>query len=381
MVRTATGYSAFVPRPLPPDLSLGPQLIGVLSQADRTLGHLAGVGETLPNPYLLIGPFARREAVLSSRIEGTQASASDLFFFEAAPEGRPRVEDVREVANYVGALRTALDPDRALPVSLRLIRDLHRSLLSDVRGGAATPGEFRTTQNWIGEPGCSLDQAKFVPPPVPEMNEALDAFEKYLHAPSDLPPLIRMALIHYQFEAIHPFVDGNGRIGRLLISLLLCEEKILPSPLLYLSAFFERHRKEYYDHLLAISQRGDWEGWVEFFLRGVADQAADAVRRAARLRELREQYLRKVQTARSSALLVKLIEKLFDRPAVNVAGTARFLGITQRSASLDIGKLVDAGILEEATGRSRGRIFVARDLVRLVEEDLPPEPEQGEAGT
>jgi Fic family protein len=319
----------------------------------------------------LINPFVRREAVLSSRIEGTRASLSDLFYFEAAPAAAPRATDVREVASYVQALEQALVPDRRLPMSLRLIRDLHRTLMGGAHGAHLTPGEFRATQNWIGPPGSGLKDAVIVPPPVPEMIEALDAFEKYLHAPSDLPPLVRLALIHYQFEAIHPFVDGNGRIGRLLISLLLCEWELLPSPLLYLSAHFERQRREYYARLLAISQQGAWEEWVRFFLSGVAEQSADALRRAATLRRLQDDYHARVQKARASALLLKLVDGLFDHPAITVNGAAKQLGVTHRAASQNIVKLVEAGILAEATGRARNRIFVAGEIVRAVEADEP----------
>jgi len=372
LTRTPTGYWAFVPNPLPPRLNLDRSEILSLSEAERAIGRLAGVGLTLPNPYLLINPFIRREAVLSSRIEGTQASLSDLLFFEAAPSAPAKAPDVREVANYVRALESALDPGRKLPLSLRLVRDMHKILLTGVRGSHLTPGEFRRSQNWIGPPGSKLDNAIIVPPPVPEMHAALDALEKYLHEHNDLPLLVRLALIHYQFEAIHPFLDGNGRIGRLLISLLLCEWKLLPSPLLYLSVFFERHRQDYYDRLLAVSQKGEWESWVRFFLSGVTEQSIDAVRRAARIGALRDAYHANLQRARSSALLLKLVDELFHHPAITVPGAARQLKVTQRAASQNIVKLVRAGILAEATGRARNRIFVADGIIRAIEEDLPP---------
>jgi Fic family protein len=371
LVRAQTGYWAFLPNPLPPHLDLDRSHILQLSEAERAIGRLAGVGATLPNPYLLIHPFIRREAVLSSRIEGTQASLSDLFFFEAAPSLPARAADVREVANYVRAMEAALDPKRELPLSLRLIREMHRILLTGVRESHLTPGEFRRSQNWIGPAGSKLNDAIIVPPPVPEMHAALDALEKYLHAPSDLPVLVRLAMIHYQFEAIHPFLDGNGRIGRLLVSLLLCEWKVLASPLLYLSAFFERHRQDYYRLLLAVSQKGQWEPWVQFFLSGVLEQSLDAIQRAARLRALRDEYQTGLQRARSSALLLKLVDGLFHHPAITVPGAARQLKVTQRAASQNIGKLVHAGILTEATGRARNRIFVANGIIRAIEEDLP----------
>lgn len=221
LIQGIQGFLAYVPCPLEPDIHLDLELVSILSEADRGLGELAGVARTLPNPHLLIGPFVRREAVLSSRIEGTQASLSDLFFFEASNMRLKNVPDVREVSNYVKALEHGLARVSELPLSLRLIREMHEQLMAGVRGEHQTPGQFRRSQNWIGPPGCTLMDATYVPPPVEEMKETLDAFEKYLHAPSRLPPLIRLAAIHYQFEAIHPFLDGNGRIGRLLVTLLL----------------------------------------------------------------------------------------------------------------------------------------------------------------
>src|SRR5436309_5025335 len=321
-IKTAQDYWAFVPQPLPPALEIDWDLANTLSEADRSLSELSGVARTLPNPHLLIAPFVRREAVLSSRIEGTQAGFSDLLFFEAAPSAKPPIEDVKEVANYVSALEHGLARLKDLPVSLRLIREMHERLMHGVRGDTMTPGEFRRSQNWIGPPGCTLADAAFVPPPVAEMTQALRDFEKYLHEPPVLPPLVRLALIHYQFEAIHPFLDGNGRIGRLLITLLLCAEGLLPQPLLYLSAYFERHRLEYYRLLLAVSQSGGWSEWICFFLRGVAEQSNDAIRRSDRLLQLMQDYRERLQSARTSALLLQLVDRLFMTPATTVARTA-----------------------------------------------------------
>ncbi|MGH7372019.1 MAG: Fic family protein, partial [Candidatus Methylomirabilales bacterium] len=235
VVRTPQGYWAFVPNPLPPPIQYDPETVGLLSDADRGLGHLAGIGQLLPNPHLLIAPYIRREAVLSSRIEGTQASLSDLLYFEAAEEEPPRAPDVQEVQNYVRAMEYGLKQLKKLPLSLRLVREIHAILMGGVRGEQRRPGEFRQTQNWIGPPGCSLVEATFVPPPVSEMNDALGAWEKFLHEVKDIPPLVQCAVLHYQFEAIHPFLDGNGRAGRLLITFFLCERGYLPQPLLYLS--------------------------------------------------------------------------------------------------------------------------------------------------
>jgi Fic family protein len=373
MVKTPQDYWAFVPNPLPPSIKFTPKLVRVLSDADRTLGELAGIGRTLPNPHLLIRPFVRREAVLSSRIEGTQASLSDLFYFEAARKEREAGSDVREVLNYVRALEYGLKRLKTLPMSLRLIRELHARLMKGVRGSYHTPGEFRRSQNWIGSPGCMLNEATFVPPPIPEMKEALDAFEKYLHKSSSLPPLVNLALIHYQFEAIHPFLDGNGRIGRLLITLLLCQWELLPQPLLYLSAFFEKYRDVYYDLLLAVSQEGCWEEWIAFFLSGIKLQSIDAVLRIRRLQRLHQRYRKRFQEARSSALILNLIDFLFESPILTVRRTQKRLKVTFRSAQQNIDKLIQAGILKEITGRSRNRIFLASEILKAIEKPLVKE--------
>jgi len=365
-------YWAFVPHPLPPDVPADWELTRALSEADRALSHLAGLGRTMPNPHLLIGPFVRREAVLSSRIEGTQASITDLYAYEAGPLPLPGMEvsppesDVREVVNYVNALEYGLERLKTLPVSLRLIRELHGRLLAGVRGEHATPGEFRRTQNWIGPPGCTLNEAAFVPPPVPQMNEALDALEKYLHSDDVYPPLLRLALVHYQFEAIHPFVDGNGRVGRLLLSLLLVQWGLLPSPLLYLSAYFHRHRQEYYDLLLGVSERGAWRDWLLFFLHGVADQAEDALIRARKLQDLRQEWHRRLTQARTSALALRLADALFTAPVLTIPQAQHLLGVTYRSARRNVEKLVRAGILQLIGEVSYGKTYLAPEIIDVI---------------
>lgn len=359
-------YWAFVPPPLPPNLDLSAGVVQILSEADRAIGELSGVGAWLPDPSLLIAPFARREAVLSSRIEGTQATVTDLALFEAVGLAGARTDDVREVHNYVAALRLATDQDRPLPLSLRLVRDLHRTLMTGVRGDHATPGEFRRSQNWIGPPGCLLADATYVPPPVEEMTTCLHELEAYVHSAAAAPPLVRIAAVHYQFEAIHPFLDGNGRVGRLLVSLLLHEWRLLPKPLLYLSAFFESRRDEYYERLLAVSTQGDWDGWMRFFLEGVAVGSRDVIERARRLVELRGDYHRRLQVTRSSALVLKLVDHLFESPAIRIGMAQEHLGVTFRAASQNVQKLVEAGILHETTGRDRNRVFVAREILALL---------------
>ena len=366
-------YWAFVPHPLPPRLAADWELTAILSDADRALAELAGLGRSMPNPHLLIGPFVRREAVLSSRIEGTQADLADLYAYEAGQlplpglEAAPSEADVREVLNYVNALEYGLKRLETLPVSLRLMRELHERLLAGVRGEHATPGEFRRSQNWIGPPGCTLNEATFVPPPLPQMHESLDALEKYLHSQDAYPPLVRLAFIHYQFEAIHPFVDGNGRIGRLLLSLLLVQWQLLPLPLLYLSAYFHRHRQDYYDLLLGVSERGDWRAWLLFFLRGVAEQARDALARARRLQDLREEWHRRLAQARTSALTLRLVDILFTSPILTISQAQRLLKVgSYHSARKHVEKLVSAGILQPEGDATYGKTYVAAEILRIV---------------
>ena len=360
-------FWAYVPNPLPPKLRWTSELVADLSRADRALGELAGLGRVLPNPHIFIAPFIRREAVLSSQIEGTQASLSDLYAYEAVQLSLfDRPPDVREVHNYVRALEYGLERLNTLPLSLRLIRELHERLMTDVRGERQTPGEFRRGQNWIGPYGCTLADATFVPPPVIEMEQALDAFEKYLYADAELPPLIRLGLIHYQFEAIHPFVDGNGRIGRLLITLLLCAWDLLPQPFLYLSAFFEAHRQDYYEHLLSVSHRGEWEAWLRFFLRGVAEQSHDAVLRAGMLQNLREQYHEYFQTKRAAARLLQVVDLLFARPILDIPYVAETLRVSHQSASRYIQALEEEGGLREITGQARNRVYQAGAVLEAI---------------
>lgn len=371
VLKAREGYWAYIPNPLPPKLRWTDELVETLTRAHTSVGRLAGVGQTLVNPHLLINPFKSREAVLSSRIEGTQASLSDLFLFEAAPSPEPRVGDVRQVRNYVRALEHGLQRVSELPLSLRLIRELHAVLLEGVRGEYYTPGEFRRSQNWIGPAGCTLNEASFVPPPAIELSVCLGEFESYIRAPSRLPPLVRSALIHYQFEAIHPFLDGNGRIGRLLITLLLCIEGLLPQPLLYLSAYFEANRQAYYDHLLRVSQAGRWTEWVLFFLTGVHEQAQDAIARSNRLIALHEEFRARCHRPRGSALLLKLVDRLFELPAIRASAAQELLGVTFRSAQNNIEKLVKLGILREVTGQRRNRLYLADTIVEAIERPNP----------
>jgi Fic family protein len=287
--------------------------------------------------------------------------------FEATGVVPEPTSDVREVENYVRALEFGFKRLDTLPLSLRFIRELHKHLMAGVRGGKLAPGEFRTSQNWIGSFGVTLAQAIYVPPPVAEMRQGLNDFELYLHAASDLPPLVRLALIHYQFEALHPFLDGNGRVGRLLISLLLYTEGLLRHPLLNLSAFFERQRQEYYDHLLAVSRAARWNEWIEFFVQGVQIQALDAMQRTERLLALWQSYRHKLQAERSSILTFNLLDQLFSNPALTATQIAAELGISYMAATNNIERLVNAGILVETTGKARNRIFLAREIMQILE--------------
>jgi Fic family protein len=372
LVPTAKGYPAFVPDSLPPELKLEWRTINLLEEARAVLGRLAGAGQQLPNPHLLIRPFLRREAIFSSKIEGTYASAEQLALFDLEPAAARAEPDSREVANYVRALEHGLKRLRELPICKRLIQEMHAVLLEGVRGGRDRPGEFRDVQNLIGKPGEAESMARFVPPPVEEMHAGLDILERYIARPPNerrWSPLLDMALIHYQFEAIHPFRDGNGREGRLLITLLMCERGLLPQPLLYLSAYFERQRDDYMGCLLSVSRQGAWLEWIDFFLRGVVEQGNDALRRLDALLALWNDYRRRLQTTRTSALALRLIDELFAVPALSVSHAARLLDVTHRAAQMNVDKLVTAGVLELLPGRARNRLYLARGILAIIEQD------------
>jgi Fic family protein len=376
LVSVGEGRWAFVPAALPPKLYYGPPLVAALSEADRALGELAGLGRTLPNPYLLARPFLRREAVLSSRIEGTRASLVDLFAFEAEPPlfgESERRDDVQEVQNYVRALEHGMARLEDLPISQRLLREMHAVLMEGVRGAQRDPGEFRRILNWIGPPGARLEEATYVPPPPDKIPTAVSALERYIHDATKLPPLVDIALVHYQFEAIHPFLDGNGRIGRLLITLMLIERDLLPEPLLYLSAYFERHRVAYYDHLLAVSQKAEWEGWLLFFLRGVSVEASDASRRAGKLFELRETYRERFQREGARPNLLTAMNHLFANPVTTIRELAEVLDVSFEAARRLVGSLEERGVLEEITGRRRNRLYAAREILQVLQGPLEDE--------
>ena len=360
------GYSAFVPAPLPPKFDWTAKLIGALSDADRLVGRLAGEGGRLPNPHILIRPFVRREAVLSSKIEGTQATLGELLAAEAGAAVDRSPEDLREVGNYVVALEHGISRLKKLPLCVRLTRELHEKLMTGVRGHNAAPGRFRTIQNWIGKPGSTIATASYIPPPPGEVEPCLAAWQKFLHE-STLPPLVTIALAHYQFEAVHPFLDGNGRVGRLLITLFLIERQILPTPLLYLSAFFEASRRDYYDSLRGVSETGAWNDWLEYFLLGIARMSEDALNRATRINQLLGQWQRKV-SGESSNNPLRVVELLGANPFITMKGTAETLGIAFTTAQRTIERLERAGIVKQVGEAKRGRVYCANELLDILEE-------------
>jgi Fic family protein len=365
-VRTLEGYRAFRPNPLPPELEWTPSLVRAMSHADRVLGRLAGEGRRLPNPHLLIRPFVRREAVYSSRIEGTQATLGELLAAEAGAVVERSPDDLREVGNYVTALEYGVERLNTLPLSVRFVCELHERLMVGVRGGHATPGEFRRTQNWIGRAGCTLADASYVPPPPGELMEHLARWEKFLHDES-LPPLAHAALMHYQFEAIHPFLDGNGRVGRLLITLCLQQRAVLPAPLLYLSAFFEATRRDYYDGLREVTERGDWANWLHYFLNGVARQAEDALSRSERMNQLLAGW-RIELSGLGSKMPLQLLDVIAANPFLTARATEKKLGVAYNTVMRAVEQMLRRGILHQVGEAKRDRVFCARGLLDILEE-------------
>ena len=365
-VKLPGGGWAHVPDPLPPVIEWNPILVGALSEADRLIGRLAGEGGRLPNPHLLIRPFVRREAVLSSKIEGTQATLGELLAAEAGAVVERSPADLREVGNYVVALEYGIKRLKGLPLSLRLIKELHAKLMTGVRGDRARPGDFRDIQNWIGRPGSGVAQATYVPPPPEHLMACLDAWEKFLHDKS-LPPLVQVALAHYQFEAIHPFRDGNGRVGRLLITLFLIERGVLPAPLLYLSAFFEASRPDYYNGLQGVHKRGEWEAWLSYFLAGVANQSKDALSRATRINALLSKWRDTAMDA-GPPIAIRLIDLLAENPFCTVRGVADRLKVAFTTAQRAVARLEALGVVKQVNEAKRDRVYCATGLLKILEE-------------
>lgn len=338
-----------------------------LSRADAALSELSGLGGQLPNPHLLISPYIRREAVLSSRIEGTKASLSDLLIDEIE-DGHAKSpadsDDLKEVRNYIHALEHGIGLLPDLPLSLRLIREIHGKLMAGVRGDKATPGEFRRSQNWIGPAGSTPMTAAFVPPPVDEMTDCLGEWEKFLHVRDVMPDLIQCAMMHVQFETIHPFLDGNGRVGRLLITLFLMERGRMSQPLLYLSAFIDAHKSDYYDLLQRVRTHGDWVAWMRFFLQGITEIATEGGLQAKELHRLREQYRAQLRDKLNAQ---GLIDELFINPYMTIGRAAKVLSKTHPTAKAAIDVLEERQILKEVTGRQWGRFYVCQPVLDALE--------------
>jgi Fic family protein len=370
------GYKAFLPAALPPEppVSIEGRLQELLSRADHALGRLDGSIQTLPNPDLFVFMYVRKEAVLSSQIEGTQSSLQDLLVAEARILSPESPQDVSEVINYVAAMNHGLQRLNELPISVRLFREIHARLMDKVRGSRLTPGELRTTQNWIGPAGCTLAEAIFVPPPPADVPAALSELERFLHDPTPLPLLIKIGLAHAQFETIHPFLDGNGRIGRLLITFLLCERKTLGKPVLYLSYYFKRHRQRYYELLQAVRDSGDWESWLEFFLQGVIEVSHQATETARRILALREEHRTRItdHLGRASGNGHKVLERLYENPIMSVSDVRKITHTTNPAANQLVHRLVEQGVLVEYTGQKRHRRFIYSDYVNLFNGESDP---------
>ena len=371
-IKQPSGYLAFIPGTLPPDPSVNfdSELIRLLSEANRELGRLDGAAEILPNPDLFIAMYVKKEAVLSSQIEGTQASLVDVLEFGTEENIATLPEDVGEVINYVKAMNYGLNRLDTLPLSLRLIREIHAILLKNTRGGQRNPGEFRKTQNWIGPAGCNLKTATFVPPPVPEMTTAMGDLELFMHSESDLPILIKAGLAHCQFETIHPFLDGNGRIGRLLITFMLCQQEALNRPLLYLSYYFKKNRSQYYDWLMEVRNNGDWEGWLKFFLKGVIEVSKQAISTARKIIELQAKHKALVSQEANSPNALKLLDLLYIRPVLSISDVKEELGVSYPTASNLVNRFAELKLLKEKTGQQRNRAFNYTEYLEILNDNV-----------
>lgn len=370
-VMQLTGYQSFIPHKLPPEppVKFDAELLSLLSLADRKLGRLDGITQTLPNPELFVAMYVQKEAVLSSQIEGTQASLTDVLEIDSNSEKK---EDIGEVVNYVNAMNYGLKRLQEFPLSLRLIREIHARLLERGRGSSRNPGEFRTSQNWIGPQGSTLQTATFVPPSIPDMQNALNDLELFFHQDDDMPALIKIALIHAQFESIHPFLDGNGRMGRLLITFWLCQQKILSEPLLYLSYYFKRYRQEYYDRLMAVRQQGDWESWIKFFLKGIAFVSDEATETAKEILILKNKY-EHILLSKNNTNYTKLFEKLFETPFVSKSSVQELLNVTHPTASKIIEDFCLLDILKDTTPRQqRNKRYAFSSYIAILNRGTEP---------
>lgn len=381
-VQQPTGYRAFVPNPLPPNppIRFDDEMVALLAETNLAIGRLDGASGILPNADLFVATYVSKEAVLSSQIEGTQASLVDVLAFEYAAAEPENPQDVAEVVNYIQALNYGLERLQTLPLSLRLIREIHERLMVGVRGADKHPGEFRTSQNWIGHAGSTLNNAAFVPPSPTDMREALGQLEHFMHADDKIAPLVKIAMIHAQFETIHPFLDGNGRMGRLLITFYLCQQLILEKPLLYLSLYFKQRQQEYYACLQRVREVGAWEEWLAFFLRGVCAVAQESATVAHNIVELRERHRALIvqEKTHNAASGLQLLEMLYERPITTVAGAAERLGVAYSTANTLIARFVGLGILRMMTQGERNRRFIYTDYLAMFTDDLPSVADQGD---
>lgn len=372
IVKTLKGYEAFIPNSLPPDpaVIIDQEMYYLLSAADRKLGRLDGITRVLPNPDLFLAMYVKKEAILSSQIEGTQASLVDVL--GASSETEKRKPDIEDVVNYVKAMNYGLNRLETLPLSLRLIREIHRKLLQGVRGSDRSPGEFRKSQNWIGPQGCLLENATFVPPPVEEMQTAMGALENFFYEEDMIPPLIKIAMIHAQFETIHPFLDGNGRVGRLLITFWLCQQKILSKPLLYLSFYFKQNRSEYYDRLMNVRLNGDWESWIRFFLKGVETVSDEATESATAILALKEQCSIALSAVTgNSSHLQALLDALFETPIITRKEVIEKLSVSSPTAGDLLDTFCRLDILTDATpNKQRNKQYYFTDYLNILEKGM-----------
>ncbi len=361
-------YSAFIPKPLPvdPPLVFDAEMITLLSKADRQLGRLDGITQILPNPDLFVAMYVRKEAVLSSQIEGTQASLIDVL--QEEEEKIDVNKSVEEVVNYVKSINYGLKRLNDLPLCLRLIKEIHEILLQDGRGSERNPGKFRRSQNWIGPAGCTLSTATFVPPPVHEMKIAMGDLEMFIHKDDDIPPLIKIGMVHAQFETIHPFLDGNGRMGRLIITFWLCQQEILSQPLLYLSYYFKKNRTEYYDRLMEIRTKGKWEEWVKFFLKGISEVSVESINTAKAILTMKDEYNDTInRTVKNPSNGLKLLEIIFERPIVTITKVSELLNISYPTANSLIGEFCNLGILTPYDNVRRNKKYYFKKFIDILQ--------------
>ena len=368
---TLVNQRSFIPDPLPPVLDLTP-IHQQLSKADRKLGELRGIGTYLSNPYLLIRPLQRKEAIASSNIEGTYTSLPELLLFESGVEDQPRATDTREVYNYIRALQDGFTMLEEIPISNRIILSLHKRLLAGlpkIRTGHGVPGNYRNEQNFIGK-SKDISKAQFIPPLPPHHIDCMAHLEKFINAEDmfGLPPLVFMALFHYQFETIHPFPDGNGRVGRLLMPLILKQKDIITQPLLYMSQYFEDNKDEYVDLMLHVSQKSEWIPWIRFFLDGVINSCDNTIDTIRRVQNLREEYIKRCQQARSSALLIKIVDMLFERIVITIPMIRDETGISYTAAKNNVERLEEYGVPAKSPSIARPKFFFATELMKIFED-------------